>query len=96
MAFWTYLLRCADGSYCVGHTDDLDRRLAQHQTETFAGYTELRKPLRLAWSQEMPGREEALAAERQIKRWSRKKKEAWIRGDWEDLKQMARKDFTRR
>lgn len=96
MAFWTYLLRCADGSYYVGHTDSLEQRLAQHQQGTHAGYTSLRQPLQLVWSQEMPGREEALAAEMQIKRWSRRKKEALIRGDWSSLRQAARKRFDKR
>lgn len=95
MAFWVYLLRCADGSYYARHTDNLEQRLAQHEAGTFGGYTADRKPLRLVYSQELPSREEALAAEMQIKRWSRRKKEAFICGDWDDLRAAARKDFKR-
>lgn len=95
MAFWVYLLRCADGSYYTGHTDDLGQRLAQHEAGTFGGYTADRKPLRLVYSRELPSREDALTAEMQIKRWSRRKKEALISGNWEELRVAARKEFKR-
>lgn len=95
MAFWVYLLRCADGSYYAGHTDDLERRLAQHEHGGFDGYTASRKPLQLAYSQELPSREDALAAEQQIKRWSRRKKEALIRGGGTALKVAAKKRFAK-
>ncbi|MGQ0530426.1 MAG: GIY-YIG nuclease family protein, partial [Panacagrimonas sp.] len=77
----------------TGHTDNLAERLAQHDAGTFGGYTATRKPLRCVYSQELPSREEALAAEMQIKRWSRRKKEALICGDWQDLHRASRKDF---
>ena len=89
MSFAAYLLRCADGSYYVGHTDDLPHRLGQHETGECGGYTATRRPVSLAWSQEFATREEALAAERQIKGWSRAKKEALIAGDWKRLQQLA-------
>ena len=85
MSFHTYLLRCSDGSYYVGHTDDLDLRIAQHEAGEVAGYTQNRRPVTLMWSQDFPSRIEALEAERQIKGWTRRKKEALIRGDWADL-----------
>jgi predicted GIY-YIG superfamily endonuclease len=91
MAFWVYLLRCADGSFYVGHSDDLDRRLGQHQTGEFEGYTSTRLPVRLEYSEELASRDEALAAERQIKGWSRKKKEALCKGDWNELSRLARR-----
>ncbi len=90
MAFWVYILRCSDGSYYTGHTDNLDYRIAQHQGGDIDGYTATRKPVELVFSQECATREEALAAERQIKGWSRKKKEAMIRGDWEEVSKLAR------
>lgn len=93
MVFWTYILRCADGSYYTGHTDHLEQRMAQHVSGTLGEYTRLRKPVVLVYSQEMFSREEALAAERQIKRWSRRKKEALIRGHWDGLRLAARKVF---
>ncbi|MEH3108047.1 MAG: GIY-YIG nuclease family protein [Sphingomonas fennica] len=93
--FATYLLRCADGSYYVGHTDDLAGRVAQHQAGTIPGYTQDRRPVALVWSETFPSREEALAAERQIKGWSRAKKEALIAGDWEAISHAARKPALR-
>ena len=90
MAFHAYMLRCADGSYYTGHTDDLDHRMARHATGELGGYTAKRKPVELVWSEAFPTREEALAAERQIKGWSRAKKEALIAGDWERISALAR------
>jgi LAO/AO transport system kinase len=88
--FHVYLLQCADGSYYVGHTDELARRVAQHEAGELPGYTHERRPVSLVWHQEAATREEALAAELRIKGWSRAKKEALITGDWERLKQLAR------
>jgi putative endonuclease len=88
--FWVYILRCADGSYYTGHTDDLERRLGQHQTGECDGYTASRRPVILAWCQECVTREEALSAEQRIKGWSRKKKEAMMRGDWAEVSRLAR------
>ena len=90
MSFWVYILQCADQSYYVGHTDNLDARLWQHQSGEVSGYTSSRLPVRLVFSQAHASREEALAAERQIKGWSRKKKEAMMRGDWSEVSRLAR------
>ena len=76
--FFTYMLRCADGSYYVGHTDDIERRITQHETGAGSGYTATRLPVQLVWFEEFPTREEAKAAEAQVKNWSRRKKEALI------------------
>src|SRR3972149_4285984 len=90
MAFYVYILRCADGSYYTGHTDDLTTRLAAHRIGTFRGYTNSRRPVRLVFQQQFGSRDEAFAAERQIKRWTRRKKEALIRGDWALLERLSR------
>ena len=90
MDFYTYLLRCNDGSYYAGHTDDLESRIAQHRTGTLGGYTAKRLPVTLVWSDRFPTRDEAFAAERQIKGWSREKKEALIAGDWKRISALAR------
>ena len=89
------MLRCADGSYHVGHTDDLQVRLGAHQAGSVAGYTQKRRPVTLIWSQEFAERDEAFRAERQIKGWSRAKKEALVEGDWDGLRLLARKLFLR-
>ena len=74
--FFAYMLQCADESYYVGHTDDLEKRLLEHNEGGKCTYTETLQPLQLVWSQEFATREEALAAELHIKRWSRAKKQA--------------------
>ncbi|MEO5773193.1 MAG: TrmH family RNA methyltransferase [Sphingomicrobium sp.] len=95
MSFWTYLLRCADGSYYAGHTEDLETRLSAHQSGEIECHTQTRRPVTLVWSQAFPTREEAIAAERQIKGWNRAKKEALIRGDWDGVQALSRKLFLR-
>lgn len=61
-----YILRCADGSHYTGHTDDLEKRLAEHHTGQVAGYTATRCPVMLLFSEVCSTREEALASERRI------------------------------
>jgi len=91
MAFWTYMLRCSDGLYYTGHTEDLDVRLAQHQQGFFRTcWTYKRRPVELVWSESFPTRDEALTAERMVGGWSRAKKEALIRGDWKGVSFYAR------
>lgn len=90
MAFWTYMLHCADRSFYVGHTDDLEKRIAMHQSGQLPGYTSTRLPVKMVWSQAFGSRDEALTAERQIKGWSRAKKLALIREDWPLISALAR------
>ncbi len=90
MTFWSYLLRCSDGSYYAGHTDDIDQRMAQHTTGALGGYTARRRPVELVWSDRFMSRDDAFAAERKLKGWSRAKKEALIAGDWELVRALAR------
>ena len=91
MSFWVYILHCADHSYYTGHTDNLEERIAKHQSGEIKGYTSNRLPVKLLFSEEFSTREEALACERQIKGWSRGKKEAMIRGDWAEVSRLARR-----
>ena len=93
--FWVYILRCADSSYYTGHTDNLDTRMGEHQSGYCGGYTASRLPVELVWTQECTTREEALAAEMQVKGWGRNKKEAMIRGDWDQVAQLAKKNFSK-
>jgi len=57
--FFAYMLRCADASYYMGHTDDLEKRVAEHQAGEKCAYTFERRPVRLMWSQEFWTREKA-------------------------------------
>ena len=90
MSFWVYVLRCVDDSYYTGHTVNLEKRLAEHQSGICDGYTSARLPVTLVFSQEFSTRLEALICERQIKGWGRKKKESMIRGDWAEVSRLAR------
>jgi predicted GIY-YIG superfamily endonuclease len=54
MSFWVYILRCADNSYYIGHTDNLEERLAKHRTGEIEGYTSTRLPVRLIFSEQFP------------------------------------------
>ena len=91
MAFWTYMLRCSDGLYYTGHTEDLEIRLAQHQQGYFRNcWTFERRPVELVWCEAFPSRYEALEAERRVGGWSRAKKEALIRGDWSRVSHLSR------
>jgi predicted GIY-YIG superfamily endonuclease len=84
------MLQCVDESIYTGHTDDLDRRIAEHVSGAAPGYTSTRLPVQLIWSQEFSSREEALGTELQIKNWSRNKKLALAAGDWDALSRLAR------
>ena len=90
MAFAAYLLRCNDGSYYTGHTDDLEFRQAQHQAGALGGYTAKRRPVTLVWSDQFLTRDDAFWVERKLKGWSRAKKEALLAGDWELIQALAR------
>lgn len=91
MGAFVYILRCADGSYYVGSTRaSLEERVAQHDSGTFGGYTARRRPVTLVFHEEFQRITDAIAAERQIKNWSRAKKEALIRGDFEALRRLAK------
>lgn len=81
------MLECSDGSYYVGHTDDLERRLTIHHSGEIKCYTSNKRPLKLVWVDETSSRYEALVMERCIKGWSRKKKQALISEDWDQIRQ---------
>ena len=93
---YVYILECADGSYYVGSTTNLETRLAQHNTGYYGGCTAQRRPVELVWSAEFPTEHEAFLRERQIKGWSRAKKEALIRGGWDGLHQIVKQERMKR
>ena len=90
ISFFVYMLRCVDGSFYVGNTDQLEIRMAQHHDGTFPdSYTHERRPVELVWFQEFPTRDEALNRERQIKGWSREKKIALVDENWDRVKALS-------
>ena len=95
MQIWVYILRCRDGSYYTGHTDDLEKRMAEHEQGVAADWTRRRRPVELVWCDWAGSRYEALEFERRVKNWSRAKKEALIAGDWERVGYLARPPHER-
>jgi putative endonuclease len=87
---WLYILRCADGSYYTGSTNNLAYRLAQHSLGEASVYTRRRLPVELVYIQRFSSEHEAFLRERQVKGWSRAKKEALIRDDGEALIELSR------
>ncbi|MBV5271425.1 MAG: GIY-YIG nuclease family protein, partial [Afipia sp.] len=89
---YLYIVRCADGSLYTGTTrTSLEMRIAEHNAGTFKGYTESRRPVVLIFSEWFERVTDAIENERRLKKWSRKKKEAFIRGDADTLRRLARR-----
>ncbi len=95
---WTYILECADNSFYVGSTYDLERRVSEHNLGMGATYTRLRRrrPVRLAWAAEFTRIEDAFRYEKQIQGWSRAKRLALIAGRLDELPDLASRPQRRR
>ena len=90
-SYYVYILKCSDGSYYTGLTNNLEERFAQHEAGyVLKCYTFKRRPLKLSYSVQLNDINQAIALEKQIKGWSRKKKEAFINEDWLKLKILSR------
>ena len=89
---FAYILKCSDGSYYVGSArGDLERRIGQHQSGEMGGYTSLRRPVELVWYESYQRITDAIEMERKIKGWSRAKKEALIRGEYDALPGLSKR-----
>lgn len=89
--YYVYILICSDNSYYTGITNNLERREAEHnEGNSGVAYTYSRRPVRLAWWTEFSNPDMAIELEKQIKGWSRRKKEALISGDWDKLKRLSK------
>jgi putative endonuclease len=85
-----YILRCSDGSFYIGVTrTTLDIRMAQHNAGVLGGYTATRRPVTLVFAQWFDRITDAIENERKLKKWSRAKKGAFVRGDFAALRQLA-------
>ena len=87
---WVYILHCADDSFYVGSTRDLESRLQQHAIGRVDAFTKSRRPVALAWAQECEHIEDAYVLEHKIKGWRREKKLALIKGSYSDLPRLSR------
>lgn len=97
MSYFVYILKCTDGTFYTGITNDVARRMSEHQTGANPkAYTFARRPLKLVWGEEVTTYSEALKHERQIKKWSQAKKEALIRGDFEAIHQIVSEERKRK
>ena len=89
---YLYILKCSDGSLYIGTTHDPDRRLHEHQTGADPkAFTASRRPVERIHVEPFESENDALAAERKIKKWSRAKKLAYIAGDWQQVSLLAKK-----
>ncbi len=97
MPYFVYILKCADGSYYTGSTADLNKRIHEHQEGLEpSAYTFRRRPVKLIWSEEVETYNEALLHEHLIKGWSRAKKEALIRGDFQAIHEIVKSERKER
>ncbi len=90
-SFFVYILKCRDNSYYTGHTDNLELRISEHQQGTCRGFTSSRLPVKVVFVELFGSRDEAIIAERQIKGWSRNKKEALIERNWRKIVELSNK-----
>ena len=89
--YYVYILQCQDNSYYTGVTGNLEKRLWEHQEGLIKScYTHGRRPVKLVFQSEFSDVNDAIAAEKRVQGWSRKKKEALIRGRYEDLPELSR------
>jgi putative endonuclease len=84
-----YILICSDSSFYTGVTSNLEQRLFQHECGHFRGYTHSRRPVKLIWNSDDMDIQDAIVLEKQIKEWSRGKKEAYIFGNTQKLKKLS-------
>lgn len=87
---YIYIVKCSDNSYYTGVTNDIERRIAEHNSgEDENAYIFNRRPVKLVFCELLINPKEAIELEKQIKGWTRKKKEALIQRNWERLKELA-------
>jgi len=88
--FFVYILECSDRSYYTGVTSELEKRINEHNSSYYKGYTSSRLPVKLVYSNRFTNVNDAINAEKQIKGRSRAKKEALIIGDFELLRKLSK------
>ena len=93
---WMYILKCADDSYYVGSTKNLDLRVTQHQSGKGSRYTSGRLPVELVYGEEYDRVSDAYYREKQVQNWGRAKREALINGNVEALPPLAKKKFEKK
>jgi putative endonuclease len=93
---YVYILKCSDDSYYTGITSNLTKRISEHQTGKHKdSYTHSRRPIDLVFYAEFTDINLAIETEKQIKKWSRAKKEALINDEFDKLPNLAKKKFNK-
>ena len=87
--YFVYILKCSDDSYYTGVTNNLEKRINEHQSGIIKGYTSKKLPVKLVFSERFNDITQAIKFEKQIKGWSRKKKEALINQNLDLLVQLS-------
>ena len=93
---YVYILKCSDDTYYTGVTNNLTRRLQEHNSGCHIGYTSVRLPIELVYFEEFDNPLIAIEREKQIKGWSRAKKEALIKGDLKQLRILSKNRYKKR
>lgn len=89
--YYVYMLLCSDGTYYVGVTNDVERRFAEHRDAVDPrAYTSSRLPVELVYVEEFQWVQDAIAWEKQLKKWGRQKKRALVEGNWSKVQELAR------
>jgi len=96
MKWYTYILLCSNDSYYVGHTNNVENRFQRHVSNNGAQHTAVFAPEKVLYKEEFLSQKEAMRREKQIKKWSRAKKQALIDGNFERLKVLKLTDFRPR
>lgn len=92
---YMYILVCSNGNYYTGSTKELEKRIEQHNNGEGANYTKKHLPVELVYYEEYDRVDQAFYREKQIQKWSRKKKKALIDGDFSNLPALAKKIFRK-
>ena len=93
---YVYILRCSDNTYYTGVTSNLDKRLSQHESGFYKkSYTHQRRPIELVFYSEFTDINIAIEKEKQLKKWSKAKKEALINNEYDSLINLAKKKFKK-
>jgi putative endonuclease len=91
---YVYILKCSDGTYYTGVTNNLNKRLIEHnEGVNVNAYTFKRRPVELVWHEKFTDYDLAIRWEKRLKKWSKRKKEALISGEWNKLKDLSKKEF---
>jgi putative endonuclease len=89
--YFVYILLCSDNSYYTGITNNLERRLYEHENGIDPrSYTFKRRPVKLVFQEMFTEVTQAIAFEKQVKGWRRAKKEALINGNWDLLPELSK------